>query len=121
MKRVEILVKVEIGEGLTVKEILAYRKLEPLKTQIYGKYGSLAKIYLEEHNPAKLWTLAGDLPEYLHGIDSQADELYETMYTKLSADECFKKSGDFISNLQKETEIQNLIETEILTELIYVD
>ncbi len=121
MDRDEIVKKAESGAGLTVKEILKYRKVEPIKTHTYGKYGTLTKVYLEEHNPAKLWSLAGDLPKYLHGIDKQAEDLYETMYTKLSENERFRKTGDFISDLQKETEIQKLIETEILTELVYVD
>ncbi|UKI14058.1 MAG: TnpV protein [Clostridiales bacterium] len=72
------------------------------------------KTYLEEHNVGKLWSLAGNLPEYLHGIDKAAEELYETMYAKLSKDERFKKTDDFLDNLRKETEMQSLIEEEIL-------
>ena len=40
--------------------------------ELYGKYGTLAKKYLEEHEPARYWALGKDLPEYLHGIDRQA-------------------------------------------------
>ena len=60
------------------------------------------------------------MPEYLHGIDRQAQRLYDTMYAKLSASEQFKKTGDFIKDLQIETEIQHRIDEEILNELIYV-
>lgn len=120
MKNKEILKKAESDEGLTVKEILSYQKTHKPKTHVYGKYGTLAKQYLEENNPAKMWALAGDLPEYLHGIDSQADELYETLHAKLSIDERFKRTGEFLKDLQKETEIQQIIQEEILNELVYV-
>lgn len=121
MNRKEILAKAESNESMTVAEIKEYRKLVQPKQQVYGKYGTLARIYLEEHNVAKLWTLAGDLPEYLHGIDRQADELYDAMYAKLSSSEQFKKTGDFMHNLRLETEKKRLIEEEILNELVYVN
>ncbi len=121
MNKAEILAKAEQDEGMTVAEIKEYRKLVAPKQQIYGKYGTLAKIYLEEHNSAKLWALGGDLPEYLHGIDRQAEELYELLYTKLSASERFQKTGDFMKDLACETEKKRLIEEEILNELVYVN
>ena len=89
--------------------------------QVYGKYGTLAKMYLEEHEPARAWALGKNLPEYLHGIDRQADELYETMYAKLSQDERYKRTGNFMEDYRRQTEIQRLIEEEILSELVYVD
>ena len=49
-----------------------------------------------------------------------ADELYETMYEKFSKEERFKKSADFMENLKRETEMQRLIEEEILNEIVYV-
>lgn len=116
----EIVRKVENGEGLTVKEIKLYQRAVKQKKHTYGKYGTLAKLYLEEQQSAKYWALADDLPEYLHGIDRQADALYETMYANLSTQEEYKKTGDFISDWQKETKMQKLIEEEILTELVYV-
>lgn len=121
MNRAEILAKAERDDGMTVAEIKEYRKLVTPKQQVYGKYGTLANIYLEEQNSAKLWALMGDLPEYLHGIDKQADEMYETMYEKLSASERFQKTGNFMKDLQIETEKKRLIEEEILNELVYVD
>ena len=63
------------------------------KEELYGKYGTLAKKYLEEHEPARYWALGKDLPEYLHGIDRQAGEMYDTMYAKLSARDEYKKTG----------------------------
>ncbi len=120
MNKTEILRKAQSDEGMTVAEIKAYQKMVEQKPQVYGKYGTLAKQYLEEHNVAKYWALGGDLPEYLHGIDRQAERMYEAMYAKLSASEQFKKTGDFLKDLQIETEIQRRIEEEILNELVYV-
>lgn len=113
----EVIKKAESDEGLTVKEIKVYQKaVKPVK-HVYGKYGTLAKRYLEDKGID--WTIA-NLPEYLHGVDRAADELYETMYEKFSKEERFKKSADFIENLKRETEMQRLIEEEILNEIVYV-
>lgn len=113
----EVIKKAESDEGLTVKEIKIYQKaVKPVK-HVYGKYGTLAKRYLEDKGLD--WTIA-NLPEYLHGVDRAADELYETMYEKFSKDERFKKSADFMENLKRETEMQRLIEEEILNEVVYV-
>jgi len=120
MKASELKRKARENEGMTVEEIIAYEKLVKPKVQVYGKYGSLAKKYLEEHNVGKYMALAGDLPEYLHGIDEQADEMYKVMYEKLSKSEQFKKTGDFMHDLHVESEIKRRIEEEILNELVYV-
>ena len=112
-----IIKKAESDEGLTVKEIKVYQKaVKPVK-HVYGKYGTLAKRYLEDKGLD--WTIA-NIPEYLHGVDKAADELYETMYGKLSKEERFRKSNDFMENLKQEKEIQRLIEEEILNEIVYV-
>ena len=113
----EVIKKAESDEGLTVKEIKVYQKaVKPVK-HVYGKYGTLAKRYLEDKGLD--WTIA-NLPEYLHGVDRAADELYETMYEKFSKEERFKKSADFMENLKRQTEMQRLIEEEILNEIVYV-
>ena len=112
-----VIKKAESDEGLTVKEIKVYQKaVKPVK-HVYGKYGTLAKRYLEDKGID--WTIA-NLPEYLHGVDKAADELYETMYEKFSKEERFKRSADFMENLRRETEMQRLIEEEILNEIVYV-
>lgn len=112
-----VIKKAESDEGLTVKEIKVYQKaVKPVK-HVYGKYGTLAKRYLEDKGID--WTIA-NLPEYLHGVDKAADELYETMYEKFSKEDRFKKSADFMENLKRETEMQRLIEEEILNEVVYV-
>ena len=112
-----VIKKAESDEGLTVKEIKVYQKaVKPVK-HVYGKYGTLAKRYLEDKGLD--WTIA-NLPEYLHGVDKAADELYETMYEKFSKEERFKRSADFMENMKRETEMQRLIEEEILNEIVYV-
>ena len=49
MDREEIIKKAETGEGLTVEEIKIYQEAVRPKKQVYGKYGTLAKEYLENH------------------------------------------------------------------------
>ena len=112
-----VIKKAESNEGLTVKEIKVYQRVVKPVKHVYGKYGTLAKRYLEDKGID--WTIA-NLPEYLHGVDKAADELYETMYEKFSKEERFKRSADFMENLKRETEMQRLIEEEILNEIIYV-
>ena len=98
MNRAKIMRKAEAGEGLTVAEIKVYQKAVKPERHVYGKYGTLAKQYLEDKGID--WTIA-NLPEYLHGVDKAADELYETMYEKFSKEERFKRSADFME--KKET------------------
>ena len=119
MKAEKILKKVAADEEMTVEEIMQYREIVKPKVQTYGKYGTLAKEYLEKHNPAKLWALAGDLPEYLHNIDKQADELYNVMYERLSQDEKYRKTGDYLTDLQKETTVRQIIDETILSQVVY--
>jgi len=119
MNKTKLLERVAKNEELTIKEVREYQKYVKPEKQVYGKYGSLARIHIEENKPEMLIALAGQLPEYLHGIDRQAADLYDTMYAKLSNSERFRKTGDFVKDLQIETEIKGIIETEILNELIY--
>ena len=111
-----VIKKAESNEGLTVKEIKVYQRVVKPVKHVYGKYGTLAKQYLEDKGLD--WTIT-NLPEYLHGVDKAADELYETMYEKFSKEERFKRSADFMENLKRETEMQRLIEEEILNEIVY--
>ena len=113
MNKAKVIRKAEEGEGLTVAEIKVYQKAVKPEKQVYGKYGTLAKQYLEDKGID--WTIA-NLPEYLHGVDKAADEMYE----KFSKEERFKRSADFMENLKRETEMQRLIEEEILNEIVYV-
>lgn len=119
MKAEEILEKAAADEEMTVEEIMQYREIVKPKVQTYGKHGTLAKEYLEKHNPSKLWALAGDLPEYLHNIDKQADELYNVMYERLSQDEKYRKTGDYLTDLQKETTVRQIIDETILSQVVY--
>ena len=53
MNAQEIIAKADRGEGLTEEEIRVYREaVKPVK-HTYGKYGTLAKKYLEEENVGK--------------------------------------------------------------------
>lgn len=109
-------------EGMTVPEIKAYeRTVKPIK-HIYGKFGNLAKAYIEEHKTGLYWCLlaSGEYPAYMHNIDKQADELYLQIKAKLVSLPQYKKSEDFMENLRIETEIKQRIEEEILNELIYI-
>ena len=117
MNAQKIIAKAERGEGLTVAEIKVYQEnVKPVK-QVYGKYGTLKRKYLEEKGTD--WIIA-DLPTYLHNIDKEADELYKDMYARLSKDERYKRTGNFLEDLRRQTEMQHLIEEEILNEIVYV-
>ncbi len=119
MNKEEIMRKAEAGEGLTEDEIKVYQHEVKPKEQKYGKYGTLAKQYIEEHNFAKLLSLAGDLPKYLHGVDDRAQDLYDTMYAQLSQKEEFKRTGDYMEDVRRLTEMQRIIEEAILNQIVY--
>ena len=116
MSKANILRKAQSDGGMTVAEIKAYQTMVEKEKQVYGKWGTLKKQYLEEKGID--WTIK-HLPEYLHGIDRQAEHMYENMYAKLSASPQYKKTGDYQKDLQIETEIKRCIDEEILNELIY--
>jgi len=116
----EIIIKADRGEGLTAEEVKIYQATVKREKQTYCKYDTLALKYLEEHNVGKYWAIE-NLPEYLHGIDRQANELYESMYEKLMKNERYKRTGNFMEDYRRQTEVQKLIEEEILSELVYVD
>ena len=88
--------------------------------KVYGKYGTLAKKYLEEHNVAKYWSIV-DLPEYLHGVDAAADRMWTAMYEKLSKMKKDRKTGECMHDLRVQEEMYRAIEEEILHEIVYVD
>lgn len=117
----EIIKKAEAGEELTVEEVKIYQATVKREQHVYGKYGTLAKEYLEKHNVGKLWSLADNLPEYLHGIDKSADDLHDTIYENLSQKEEYKRTGDYLTDVKRENAMKVIIEEEILHELVYVD
>ena len=117
MNAQKVIAKAERNEGLTVEEIKVYHaNVKPVQ-QVYGKYGTLKRKYLEEKGTD--WIKA-DLPTYLHNVDKEADELYKDMYASLSKDERYKRTGNFLEDLRRQTEMQHLIEEEILNEIVYV-
>ena len=48
MNKAKVMRKAEAGEGLTVAEIKVYQKAVKPERHVYGKYGTLAKLYLED-------------------------------------------------------------------------
>ncbi len=120
MDKDEILRKAERGEELTIEEVMEYEKLVKPVEHKYGKYGTLAKIYLQEHKKGTYWALAGDLPEYLHGVDRRAEQMFEDMYASLSKKEEYQKTGEYLTDLRRETEMRKIIDEVILNEVVYV-
>lgn len=115
----EIIKKAEANEGLTVEEIKIYQQAVKPKKHVYGKYGTLAKEYIEEHNFGKLLSLAGQLPEYLHGVDKAAEEMYDTMWDKLSKSEQYRPTGNYLEDVKRINAMKQVIEEEILSEIVY--
>ena len=119
MDNEEIMRKAEAEGALTVEEVQVYESLVKPVKHLYGKYGTLAKKYLEEHNVSKYWSIE-NLPEYLHGVDAAADRMWTAMYEKLSKMEKYRKTGDFMHDLRVQEEMHCVIEEEILNEIVYV-
>ncbi len=114
----ELLAKAERNEGLTVYEIKRYHQLVKPQKHVYGKYGTLKRKYLEDKGLD--WTIE-NLPEYLHGVDKQAKDMYNVLYTKLSLSPLYKRTGEFMEDYRRLTALQHAIEEEILSELIYTE
>ena len=114
----ELLAKAERNEGLTVDEIKRYQKLVKPQKHVYGKYGTLKRKYLEDKGLD--WTIE-NLPEYLHGVDKQAEDMYNVLYAKLSLSPLYKRTGEFMEDYRRLTALQHAIEEEILSELIYTE
>ena len=113
-----LLAKVEADEGLTVEEIKRYQRLAKPQKHVYGKYGTLKLKYLQDKGIE--WTIA-NLPEYLHGVDKQAEDMYNVLYVKLSQNQLYKRSGGFLEDYRRLTALQRVIEEEILHEVIYTE
>ena len=116
----EIIRKAERNEGLTVEEIKIYQQAVKPKKHVYGKFGTLAKQYIEEHNFGKLLSLAGQLPEYLHGVDKAAEDMYDTMWDKLSKSEQYRRTGNYLEDVKRINAMKQVIEEEILSEIVYI-
>lgn len=114
----QVIKKAEQGQGLTVKEIKIYQEAVKPEKHVFGKYGTLKKKYLEEKGID--WTIA-DLPAYLHGVDAQAEDMYKTLYAKLSVSTQYKRTGEFMEDYRRLTALQRLIEEEILNEIVYTE
>ena len=114
----QLLEKVNQGEGLTVYEIKQYQKLVKPQKHVYGKYGTLKRTYLEDKGLD--WTIE-KLPEYLHSVDKQAEDMHNVLYAKLSSSPLYKRMGNFMEDYRRLTALQHAIEEEILSELIYTE
>lgn len=117
MKATEVIRKANSGEGLTVEEIRIYNANVKPQKHVYGKYGTLAKKYLEDKGID--WTIA-DLPEYLHGVDKAAEELYGVLWDKLSKNEGYCRTGIYLEDVKRINAMKQVIEEEILNEIVYV-
>ena len=116
----EIIRKAERNEGLTVEEIKIYQQAVKPKKHVYGKFGTLAKQYIEEHNFGKLLSLAGQLPEYLHGVDKATEELYDVLWDKLSKSEQYRRTGNYLEDVKRINAMKQVIEEEIVSEIVYI-
>ena len=114
----QLLAKVESNEDLTVDEVKRYYQIVKPQKHIYGKYGTLKRKYLEDKGLD--WTIV-NLPEYLHGVDKQAEDMYNVLYAKLSQNPLYKRTGNFMEDYRRLTALQHAIEEEILNELIYTE
>ena len=114
----QLLAKVESNEDLTVDEVKRYYQIVKPQKQVYGKYGTLKRKYLEDIGLD--WTIV-NLPEYLHGVDKQAEDMYNVLYAKLSQNPLYKRTGNFMEDYRRLTALQHAIEEEILNELIYTE
>ena len=114
----QLLAKIEAGKGLTVEEVKRYYQITKPQKQVYGKYGTLKRKYLEDIGLD--WTIA-NLAEYLHGVDKQAEDMYNVLYAKLSQNPLYKRTGEFMKDYRRLTALQHAIEEEILHELIYTE
>ncbi|MDE6867680.1 MAG: TnpV protein [Clostridia bacterium] len=114
----ELLAKAEANEGLTVNEIKRYQTLVKPQKHVYGKYGTLKRKYLEYKGLD--WTIE-NLPGYLHGVDKQAEDMYNVLYAKLCLSPLYKRTGEFMEDYRRLTALQHAIEQEILSEIIYTE
>lgn len=114
----QLLAKVEADEDLTVDEVKRYYQITKPQKQVYGKYGTLKRKYLEDIGLD--WTIV-NLPAYLHRVDEQAEDMYNVLYAKLSKSEQYKRTGEFMEDYRRLTALQHAIEEEILHELIYTE
>ncbi len=114
----QVIMKAERGEGLTVEEIKIYHETVKPVRHVYGKYGTLKKKFLEDKGID--WTIV-DLPTYLHNVDKQAEELYNSIKARLEQNEKYMCTGNFMEDYRRQTEMQDNIEKEILKEIIYVE
>ena len=60
------------------------------------------------------------MPEYLHGVDKAAEDLYDTMWGKLSKSEQYRRTGNYLEDVKRINALKQVIEEEILSEIVYI-
>ena len=60
------------------------------------------------------------MPEYLHGVDKAAEDLYDTMWEKLSKSETYRPTGNYLEDVKRINAMKQVIEEEILSEIVYI-
>lgn len=117
----EIIRKYKNGEDITVEEYERYMRLgipeeesEPL-----GMYGKILDKLIEEHCWIKSVVMGADYYDFLLSIDKRANELYDVMDEKLSKDERFKMTGNYLEDVRRLQAKKDLIHEEIMNEVIY--
>ena len=60
------------------------------------------------------------MPEYLHGVDKAAEELYDVMWDKLSKSEQYRPTGNYLKDVKRINAMKQVIEEEILSEIVYI-
>jgi hypothetical protein len=56
----------------------------------------------------------------LHGVDKAAEEMYDTMWDKLSKSEQYRPTGNYLEDVRRINAMKQVIEEEILSEIVYV-
>ena len=65
-------------------------------THWFYSFGELCRYkYLEDKGLD--WTIE-NLPEHLHGVDKQAEDMYNVLYAKLSHSPLYKRTGEFMED-----------------------
>ena len=84
MNKQRILQKAEANEEMTVAEIRVYQKMVKPQKHVYGKYGSMAKQYLEEHNTGtdKDISICQQVLNNISTYDREAGNLLQSLICK---------------------------------------
>ncbi|MGN1444177.1 MAG: TnpV protein [Acutalibacteraceae bacterium] len=115
--------------NITYRQVGDYRipnlTLPPEETNIHlGKWGMLHKDYLQKHKPVVFATLLaqGKLWQYLADIDTQAQEMFDTLFKQMKEREGVTeqlKEDNQMLWVQMMNIIQNRVNEIVCEQLIY--